>query len=255
VFVSPAAFAKFKESGKWPEGTIFALEIRYSTSQGSINKGGFYQTDVAALEVAVKDSKRFPQGWGYFDFSGGISPQRKSAALLGANAGCQACHSANGAVEQTFTQFYPTALSIAERRGTVRSNYQSPAPSPVRLFHTVKAASGDPAAELDRAKALDPDSAALREGDLNRMGYSLLQSGDPERAIAILKWTSQQYPNSANAQDSLAEALEAGKRTSEALTATTRALALLDQDQAMPAARKDRLRKALQERRDRLSAK
>ncbi|HET8647272.1 MAG TPA: cytochrome P460 family protein, partial [Vicinamibacteria bacterium] len=61
VFVNPSAFARFKETGRWPDGTMFALEIRYSTSHGSINKGGHYQTDLAALEIHVKDSKRFKE--------------------------------------------------------------------------------------------------------------------------------------------------------------------------------------------------
>src|SRR6185436_7821656 len=66
VFVNPSAYEKFKETGHWPDGTTFALEVRFSTSNGSINKGGHYQTDLAALEVEVKDSKRFPQGMSFF---------------------------------------------------------------------------------------------------------------------------------------------------------------------------------------------
>ena len=87
VFVNPSAWVKFKETGVWPEGTIFVLEIRYSTSKGSINQHGHYQTDVNAIEAAVKDSTRFPQTkWAYFGFGGGIRPLRNTAGALGATA-------------------------------------------------------------------------------------------------------------------------------------------------------------------------
>jgi Cytochrome P460 len=37
VFVHPQAYRSFRETGKWPDGTIFALEVRSSASKGSIN--------------------------------------------------------------------------------------------------------------------------------------------------------------------------------------------------------------------------
>ncbi|MBL8227113.1 MAG: cytochrome P460 family protein [Bryobacterales bacterium] len=255
VFVTREAFTKFQESGKWPDGSMFVLEIRYSTSQGSINKGGFFQTDVAALEVAVKDTKRFPQGWGYFDFGGGLMPRRTTASPLPVNAGCQACHSANGAVEQTFTQFYPTALEIAEKKGTLRTSYQAPAPSPVRLFHSIQAAKTDPSALLDETRSAQPDSAALSERNLNMMGYTLMQEGRNDHAIAVFRWIAAQHPKSANALDSLSEALETANRHTESLQAATRALAVIEEDASLPASRKDALRKGLMERRQRLTGK
>jgi hypothetical protein len=36
-------------------------------------------------------------------------------------AGCQACHSANGAVDNTFVQFYPTLAPIAKSKGTFKT--------------------------------------------------------------------------------------------------------------------------------------
>ena len=38
-------------------------------------------------------------------------------------ATCYACHSTNGAVENTFVQFYPTLLEVATRKGTLRESY------------------------------------------------------------------------------------------------------------------------------------
>jgi hypothetical protein len=119
VFVEPSAYRAFLATGRWPENTMFALELRQSAGEGSINKGGRFQTQFRALEIAVKDSRRFADGWGYFGFNGGAT----EASVFGPQAGCNACHNANGAVEHTFVQFYPTLLPVAREKGTLRKSY------------------------------------------------------------------------------------------------------------------------------------
>ena len=57
VFVQPAAYRAFLESGKWPDKTIFVLEVRSSKEHGSINKSGHFQGDLMAVEAAVKTSR------------------------------------------------------------------------------------------------------------------------------------------------------------------------------------------------------
>ena len=116
VFVSPQAYKAFLETGAWPEKTMFALEVRSSTSKGSINKGGHYQEEIAALEIEVKDSSRFPNKGAYFDFK----TAEQTAPPLPASASCHACHSTNGAVENTFVQFYPTLIPVAKAKGTLK---------------------------------------------------------------------------------------------------------------------------------------
>jgi hypothetical protein len=115
VFVNPAAYKAFKQTGAWPEGTIFVLEIRASESKGSINQGGHYQTGLQRFEAEVKD-KRFEDGWAFF----GFDEKNESAQAIPKTAGCQACHSKNGAVENTFVQFYPTLLPVAKEKGTLK---------------------------------------------------------------------------------------------------------------------------------------
>src|SRR5690349_14016245 len=83
VFVEPSAYRKFTQTGRWPDKSIFALEIRKPATEGSINKGGQYQTTIQGLEFAVKDVKRFPDEWGYFGFSGAAA----TAKVFGASAG------------------------------------------------------------------------------------------------------------------------------------------------------------------------
>ncbi|MBS1824505.1 MAG: cytochrome P460 family protein [Acidobacteria bacterium] len=252
VYVTPAAFASFKETGKWPEGTMFALEVRFSTSQGSINKGGFYQTDIAAVEIAVKDTKRFSTGWAYFDFSGGLRPRKQTAKELGQNSRCHSCHTPNGAVENTFVQFYPSALAIAEKKGTVKPSYRAPAPSPVRAFHDIREKKVGAAQLLNAAQELDRSAPVVKESTLNMMGATLLQGGDKEQAVAVLEWAVSAYPHSANAQDSLAEAYEASGNKDKARAAATKAKELVRNDSSLTAERKQRLEKAIEDRLGRL---
>lgn len=249
VYVNPSAWKVFKTTGQWPDKTILVLEIRYSTSNGSINKGGYYQTDVAAIEATVKDEQRFPGKWGYFDFGGGTGVQRQTVKAFAANNRCQQCHSTNGAVDNTFVQFYPTALQIATQRGTVKSSFVPPAASPAQFAHVVRE-QGWPKGQalLTDAKAKDPGAAVLKEGPLNAAGYGLLQAGKSAEAIAVFRWVAQAYPQSANAHDSLAEALEAGGQKDAALQETEQALALIEKDTTVAAPRKEAIRNALNER-------
>ena len=63
VFVTPDAYRSFLQTGKWPEKTMFVLEVRDSASNGSIKKGGHYQAEDFRLSAEVKDSSRFKDKW------------------------------------------------------------------------------------------------------------------------------------------------------------------------------------------------
>jgi hypothetical protein len=120
VLVNPSAYEEFQRSGRWPDGTIFILEVRQSMQQVSIDVGGRTQGERVALEASVKDSRRFPDGgWAYFSFA----DLSEAAAPLARSESCYGCHSANGAVEWTFTQFYPDLLDLARNLGTLRADY------------------------------------------------------------------------------------------------------------------------------------
>jgi hypothetical protein len=121
VFVNPSSYRAFMKTGKWPDRTIFVLEFRGSTSEGSINKAGRFQSRLVGLEAEVKDS-RFPDGWAFFNFM----PNGKTvenAQPLPVSAGCVECHTKNTAVERTFVQFYPTLLDVARKMGTVKPGF------------------------------------------------------------------------------------------------------------------------------------
>jgi hypothetical protein len=117
VFVTPAAYDYFTANGKWPDKTMFVLEIYGSTSRGSINKHGSYQEDFMGLDVEVKDEARFADKWAYFNFNGA---EKAASAMTPSRNDCWKCHEQNAAVEHSFVQFYPELLKIARAKGTIK---------------------------------------------------------------------------------------------------------------------------------------
>ena len=123
VFVNPAAYRGFMETGIWPNESIFVLEFRRSETEAVPNDGGRFQGDLIGIEAEVKDS-RFPDGWAFFNFGGGPALLDVAEPLVGeAVASCVQCHTENTAVERTFVQFYPTLLEVARRAGTVKPGF------------------------------------------------------------------------------------------------------------------------------------
>jgi hypothetical protein len=117
VFVNPASYDYFLANGKWPDKTMFVLEMYGSTSHGSINKNGSYQSAFHGLDVEVKDESRFADKWAYF----GFDPEQKySMANAPSKNDCWQCHDQNAAVEHSFVQFYPELLKIAKSKGTIK---------------------------------------------------------------------------------------------------------------------------------------
>ena len=124
VFVNPASYRSFMETGVWPNQTVFVLEARRSETNAAPNVGGRFQGELLAVEAEVKDT-RFPDGWAFFNF--GRAPALNSAAapLTGdAVRVCVECHTQHTAVERTFVQFYPTLLEVARRKGTLKPAFR-----------------------------------------------------------------------------------------------------------------------------------
>jgi len=117
VFVNPASYDYFLAHGTWPDKTIFVLELYGSTSQGSINKHGNYQTGFMGLDVEVKDEKRFADKWAYYGFN---SNEKAASPNTPGKNDCWQCHDQNAAVEHSFVQFYPELLKVAREKGTIK---------------------------------------------------------------------------------------------------------------------------------------
>jgi len=75
------------------------------------------------------------------------------------------------------------------------------------------------------------EGLAASERDINVLGYTFLQSGDVERAVAAFERNVQQHPESWNAHDSLAEGLAAAGRTGEAIEQYSKALEMAPEGQ------------------------
>ena len=118
VFVDPAAYAAFLDTGTWPDKTTFVLEVRRAAQKGSINKRGSFQADRMGAEVHVKDTARFKGGWAFFGFDG-----EKPGQQIPPTAACYSCHAQHAAVDTTFVQFYPTLLPVAKAHGTLSKVY------------------------------------------------------------------------------------------------------------------------------------
>jgi len=120
LFVNPAAYRSFLDTGTWPDKTVMVLEARDARSKGSINQSGHFQAGgVMDLEFHVKDEARFPGKWAFF--SG--DPATGNGRLIPQTADCYTCHAAHAAVDTTFVQFYPTLLPIAQKKGTLSAEF------------------------------------------------------------------------------------------------------------------------------------
>ncbi len=112
VYIDPASYRLFAQTGKFPEGTTLVLELATSETKNEPGLQGSFQGEFAGLEAAVKDSKRFPEIWAYFSFDG-PNGERKSHADPFPKDRCWSCHDAKAATDHVFTQFYPVLRTLS----------------------------------------------------------------------------------------------------------------------------------------------
>jgi hypothetical protein len=119
VFVNPAAYKSFLQTGTWPDKTMLVLEVRGAGTNASINKSGHFKTtELMGREVHVKDASRFDGKWAFFGFD-----DKPTAKMVSKEAACYSCHEQHGAVDTTFVQFYPTLIDLAKQKGTLSAAY------------------------------------------------------------------------------------------------------------------------------------
>ncbi len=108
VYIKPEAYREFAKTGKFPEGTVLAMEMASAETKREPGLQGSYEKEFIGLEVAVKDTSRFEGGWAYFNFSNGMGSSYKDKAdPFPPSAGCVSCHKQNAETDNVFTQFYP----------------------------------------------------------------------------------------------------------------------------------------------------
>lgn len=253
VFVNPAAYRSFLETGKWPDKTVFILEIRASESHASINNGGHFQRDLVGIEAEVKDRSAVTGEWTFYGFPVVAGKASGPARAFPGTASCYSCHGRNTAVENTFVQFYPVLYDVAGHHGTIKPGFVRLPLTTGQLAEllTTQGWTKTEPVLIDTAQR-SPDAAVLLEPSLNRVGTQLLQAKKTADAIGILEWTAARHPQSANAQDSLAEAYATAGNKDAARAATRHALELADLDPGLPRERKEQLKQAARDRLARL---
>lgn len=115
VYVNPDAYAVYKRTGEFPDGTVIAKELvllqKGDYKDGSKNAPsgrGFFAGELQGMDVMVKDSKRYQDtnDWGFFNF-GHQAPPYLSAARAAPENNCAGCHTANAGKGMVFKNFYP----------------------------------------------------------------------------------------------------------------------------------------------------
>lgn len=106
VYTQPEAYREFLRTGKFPEKTIFIIDMYDSAQNVTIAKRGYTEGDVMGMDVSVKDHERSPEGWAYFNFAYDNGKFAEKAKAFPKDS-CFSCHSQHAASDNVFTQFYP----------------------------------------------------------------------------------------------------------------------------------------------------
>ena len=75
VYLDRKSYEYYERTGEFPEKAMLAMSVytQADKAEGLTKLQGSFEGEFVSLEVAVKDSERFEDGWAYFDFSGGDS--------------------------------------------------------------------------------------------------------------------------------------------------------------------------------------
>jgi len=104
VRMEPRAYKAFVETGRFADGTMFALHFYGSQNNVSINRAGFVMGSLHFMEIHYKDSERFPDGFNFYTFDN----DQTVAEEVSLPNECVACHKKDGVYDGVFVQFYPT---------------------------------------------------------------------------------------------------------------------------------------------------
>lgn len=103
VYLRPESYEAFRRTGRFPDQTVLVLELHRAAQKVSPSRHGLFEGQRIALEAAVKDAGRFPEGWAYFSFGDGSA----AAAKPFPRGDCFDCHRRHAASDNVFVQFYP----------------------------------------------------------------------------------------------------------------------------------------------------
>lgn len=247
VFVAPEAYREFMATGKWPDKTVFALEVYSPAMHGSINKSGHYQDTLMALEAEVKDSST-PEVWRYY----GFGTERTEAEAFPQQA-CFQCHEKSAAVEHSFVQFYPQLLDVSIKKGVIKPGVDIPLN--LKRFSDIIVEKGwKPAEQAYIAeKQRNPQTELSNQHNLSMLASSLGEQKKLTEAISVLELSAREHPASASAFNDLADGYAFLKQKERAVEATNKALALAEKDTHLSAPEKEQLQSAAKRRLEELN--
>jgi len=104
VRMEPQAYKAFVETGRFADGTMFALHFYGSQNKVSINRAGFVMGSLHFMEIHYKDSERFPDGFNFYTFNNDQTVAEEEPLPNE----CVTCHKKDGVYDGVFVQFYPT---------------------------------------------------------------------------------------------------------------------------------------------------
>lgn len=116
TLMEPGAYRHFVETGTFREGAMFALIGQGVGTNATPAREGQFATDVHTVEMAVKDSKRLPEGWAYYTFGGPMSGGYRPTAAPQPKSNCFTCHAEHAARDNVFMQFYGLLNEAAPKK-------------------------------------------------------------------------------------------------------------------------------------------
>ena len=115
VYVNPDAYAVYRRTGEFPDGTVIAKEL-VLVQKGEFKDGsktapsgrGYFAGEFHGMDVMVKDSRRFADtnSWGFFNFGHQAPPYNKAAGAAPSES-CAGCHTTNAGKGMVFKSYYP----------------------------------------------------------------------------------------------------------------------------------------------------
>lgn len=109
IYLMPEDYAVFKQTGKFPNGTILGMKVfspETRDAEGIVN-GGTFAGALEIVEFAVKDPDRpnaTASPWAYYIFAANGQP----SAFPRPDVRCANCHRLNARTDNVWVQFYPT---------------------------------------------------------------------------------------------------------------------------------------------------
>lgn len=109
IYASPATYEAVKETGEFPEGAMVAKELSTVAGKEASSGHGYFEGDLFALAIMVKDSHKYPdtEGWGFYSYIRDKENGYAKTAKLDSAESCYECHAGGAETELVFTQYYP----------------------------------------------------------------------------------------------------------------------------------------------------